>query len=107
MRYILAALALVAAAACGRESESTQSAPVTEPQTIEVANEPGSLVVYSGRGDLLVGPIIEQFREATAIDVSTKHGGTGAISPIWKAHKAFFANSASSNSLVLEYSPIP
>ena len=50
-----------------------------EPQIIEVASKPGSLVVYSGRSESLVGPIIEQFREATGIDVSTKYGGTGEI----------------------------
>ena len=45
----------------------------------EVASNPGSLVVYSGRSESLVGPIIEQFGEATGIDVSTKYGSTGEI----------------------------
>ena len=83
--WIFAAVALAAAVACGgrpepsRPAATSQPAPTPEPQIIEVASKPGSLVVYSGRSESLVGPIIEQFREATGIDVSTKYGGTGEI----------------------------
>ena len=83
--WILVAVALAAAVACGGRPESSrpgatsQPAPTPEPQIIEVASKPGSLVVYSGRSESLVGPIIEQFREATGIDVSTKYAGTGEI----------------------------
>ena len=77
--WVLVALAFAAVVACGDRSESAQPAPTPEPQIIEVPNDPGSLVVYSGRSESLVGPIIEQFGEATGIEVSTKYGGTGAI----------------------------
>ena len=40
---------------------------------------PGSLVVYSGRSASLVGPIIDQFREASGIKVSVKYGTTSEI----------------------------
>ena len=40
---------------------------------------PGSLVVYSGRSQSLVGPIIEVFRDQTGIDVSVKYGDTSAV----------------------------
>ena len=38
-----------------------------------------TLTVYSGRSESLVGAIIEQFREATGIEVSVKYGSTSEI----------------------------
>ena len=37
------------------------------------------LVVYSGRSESLVGPIIERFQEATGIEVGVKYGSTSEI----------------------------
>ena len=38
-----------------------------------------SLVVYSGRSESLVGPIIEQFEQASGIDVSVNYGSTSQM----------------------------
>ena len=47
--------------------------------TSEHENSEGSLVIYSGRSESLVKPIIDQFAEATGIDVSVKYGSTAEI----------------------------
>ena len=39
----------------------------------------GDLVIYSGRSENLVAPIIQQFAEATGIDVQVRYGGTAEI----------------------------
>src|SRR5687768_5301428 len=38
-----------------------------------------SLVIYSGRSENLVAPIIEQFSEATGIEVDVRYAGTSAM----------------------------
>ena len=75
-----AALAVVAAvaAACGSDPTPTptaqpQAAPTPAPQGA------GSLVVYSGRGESLVDPLIRQFADVTGIDVEVKYGGTASL----------------------------
>ena len=42
----------------------------------EIPREPGSLVLYSGRSQKLIAPVVEQFEAATGIDVQVKYGDT-------------------------------
>ncbi len=68
------ALALLVTA-CAPATLRTVEIPVT----VEVPAEAGSLVVYSGRSESLVAPIIAQFAEASGIDVQTRYGSTPEI----------------------------
>ena len=43
------------------------------------SDEPETLTIYSGRSESLVGPIIEQFSDATGIQVSVKYASTSQM----------------------------
>ena len=41
--------------------------------------DPGALVIYAGRSESLVAPVIKQFKDTTGIDVQVKYGGSSTI----------------------------
>jgi iron(III) transport system substrate-binding protein len=64
---LLAVLFAIPFAACTDE-------PAETPDTVEVGDAEGPLVIYSGRRDVLVGPLVERFEGATGLDVEVRYG---------------------------------
>ena len=72
----MAALSL-ALAACG-SPPATQPAG-TSPAATQDGNAGGTITIYSGRSEELVGPILERFTEATGIEVEARYGDTAEM----------------------------
>ncbi len=48
----------------------------TDEKVVEADIDPGTLVLYSGRSESLIGNIVDQFEDATGVDVQVKYGKT-------------------------------
>jgi iron(III) transport system substrate-binding protein len=73
---LAAACAPAATPTAGQPPESGQDAPV---EAGAPPADPGSLVIYSGRSDSLVEPIINQFADLTGIQVEVRYGSTAEL----------------------------
>ena len=63
-------------------AEVTREVPVEVTRVVREsapADDPGELIIYSGRSESLVDPIIQQFKGTTGIDVQVKYAGTAAL----------------------------
>lgn len=69
----LLAAALLSTAACGSD------AGPSEEEAVAQAAEAGELIVYSGRNEKLIGPLLEQFTEQTGIEVTARYGGSAEL----------------------------
>jgi iron(III) transport system substrate-binding protein len=71
--FSMMVLLLLTLAACQSAENNTE--PTTTAET-------GKLVVYSGRSENLVGPIIERFKADTGVDVEVRYGSTAEIAAL-------------------------
>ena len=84
---VFVGVAAIAVAACGggatpSPSASTSAAPSVPSSTDVPSVGPsleGSLTIYSGRSEELVGPLIERFETETGIDVEVNYAGTSDL----------------------------
>ena len=68
----------------GCSSEGVNQGPAgantaNEARPVVEANQPGALIIYSGRSETLVDPIIQQFSAATGIEVQVKYASTAQL----------------------------
>ena len=76
MVTVLAAAALVAA--CGSGASPAPTGPAATVSGSVVPTD-GSLVIYSGRSEALVAPLIEQFETVSGMDVEVNYAGTSEL----------------------------
>lgn len=76
----IAGLAVLAAAGCSSSDSDAEATAGAESSA--QAESDGAVVLYSGRDEELVGPLVEQFTEATGIEVDVRYGKTGEIAAL-------------------------
>ena len=74
-----AAMTAALLVACGGDTVAPKATATQTAATAATPTPSGSITVYSGRAEALIGPIIKQFREKTGVAVNVRYGDTTAL----------------------------
>jgi iron(III) transport system substrate-binding protein len=66
----------LAAASVVLACDGSQSSPSAVPTQAPSGGASGTLIVYSGRSEELIGPLVERFRVATGVEVKVNYAGS-------------------------------
>ena len=61
------------------QTATPKADPVADPEAGDGSPVAGDFILYSGRNETLVGPLVEQYAEATGTAVDARYGGTGEL----------------------------
>ncbi len=75
----LLSIGVLAVAGCAQAVSQEETKSGESASGGEASSGGGSLVIYSGRNQELVGPIIERFEEESRIDVEVRYGDTAEL----------------------------
>ncbi len=80
-RRILSLLAAsaIALTACAGGTETADETDSTGETGTDTSTDAGPLVVYSGRSDSLIGPLVERYEQETGVEVEVKYDDTANL----------------------------